>query len=305
MKNLKLILPAAVVASAMLGIGAASAADLPVKAPPPPPVPPCIWCGFYVGGSGGYGWAEPSDVIPFGTGRDLGLFSDGPAQIAAQLAGINSPVHVVPKGPLAGLQFGYNYQIQGVVLGFEADYSWANINGSGARSNTFPVTIFQPVGLVTTTTNVAVNEDLKSIGTVRGRLGVTPLPTLLLYGTGGFAFGQASSSTAINFVQKPPPGFNPDTFTPVAASASKTLTGWTVGLGAEWAFAPHWSLKGEFLYYDLGNLNYLVGTSTGFVHDNGPAFTTVTVAASTHFYGNIARVGVNYQFGGGPLVANY
>ena len=282
----------AVAAIALIGTPAL-AADLPLKALPPP-ASIYSWTGWYVGGSAGYGWAEPTDVIPVGTGTlvdpQFGI------QLAAQLAGIDNPVHLKPKGPLGGLQFGYNWQLQGVVLGFEADYSWADIKGSGMLSTA--VGVPGPRNIVTTTNSFA-SDDLKSIGTVRGRLGITPLPTLLLYGTGGFAFGEASSSTAMNFVHTI--GFNiPGTpFSPIAASASQTLTGWTAGLGAEWAFAPHWSLKAEALYYDLGNLNYLVGTST-----NAALSSSATVSASTHFYGNIARVGINYQFGG-PVVARY
>ena len=56
MKTLKLILSVAAVVSAVLGIGAASAADLPMKALPyTPPPPPFSWTGFYIGGHAGAG----------------------------------------------------------------------------------------------------------------------------------------------------------------------------------------------------------------------------------------------------------
>jgi outer membrane immunogenic protein len=290
--------------SALLGLIAApaQAADLPVKAPPPPPVPTCIWCGFYVGGSAGYGWA-PTFVSPFATGTQSGVFFDGPAQLAARLAGINTPVHITPRGGLAGLQFGYNWEIaQSFIVSFEADYSWANVNGSTVQSNAVPV-----LPGILTTTNLAVNDSLSSFGTFRGRLGGTPIPTILVYGTGGFAFGRASSSSSVSAVQTLTFAAVPDAFTPIAASASKTLTGISAGFGAEWAFAPHWSLKGEFLYYDLGRLDYLVGTSTGSsVALGGLPFLSTTVNASTHFFGDVVRVGVNYEFGwGGPVAAKY
>jgi outer membrane immunogenic protein len=35
-------------------------------------------------------------------------------------------------------------------------------------------------------------------------------------------------------------------------SFSETRAGWTLGGGLEWMFAPHWTHKAEYLYYDLG-----------------------------------------------------
>ena len=67
---------------------------------------------------------------------------------------------------------------------------------------------------------------------MRGRVGYLITPTLLIYGTGGFAYGQVSAF-----------GFN------------TTPTGWTAGGGVEWMFAPHWSAKAEYLYVDLSNMS--------------------------------------------------
>jgi outer membrane immunogenic protein len=72
--------------------------------------------------------------------------------------------------------------------------------------------------------------------------------------------------------------------------------------------APQWSAKVEYMYYDLGRVTYnglLVDAITvpGFVPPN---FFTNNVQTSTHFNGNIVRVGLNYNFGwGAPLVAKY
>jgi outer membrane immunogenic protein len=268
------------------------AADFAVRAPPPP-VPVCTWCGFYIGGNVGYGWGDPGNVTQFATGTQNGVFADGPAQLAAELAGINNFVTTNPRGVLGGIQIGYNQQINRFVWGFEADYAWANINGSGARISPIPVAGTVDV---TTTTN-AVNQNLDGIGTVRGRFGFLPTENFLTYVTGGFAYGRASSSSAISMVHTVGGVVAGDTFTPTAGAASKTLTGWTVGAGGEWMFAPHWSVKGEWLWYDLGDLNYPTGTITGIAGANRLPFTSVNVASSTHFAGSIARVGINYQFG--------
>jgi outer membrane immunogenic protein len=80
----------------------------------------------------------------------------------------------------------------------------------------------------------------------------------------------------------------------VAASLSSTRTGWTIGAGLEWMFAPNWTVKGEYLYYDLGSTTFaspaLVQTVTGV-----PVF-GATGGTTVDFKGSIARVGVNYKF---------
>jgi outer membrane immunogenic protein len=69
--------------------------------------------------------------------------------------------------------------------------------------------------------------------------------------------------------------------------------GWTLGGGFEWMFAPRWSLKGEYLYYDLGSVtvNNTVTAFTGAI-----PFYGVGIASEAHYNGSIARGGVNYHF---------
>jgi outer membrane immunogenic protein len=72
------------------------------------------------------------------------------------------------------------------------------------------------------------------------------------------------------------------------------LAGWTVGGGLEWAFAPHWSFKTEYLYYDLGSLNYALSPNVV----TSCCTTTqgsVNTTASATFRGSIARVGIDYK----------
>ena len=72
--------------AALAMVTAASAADLPVKSPPPAPVmaPVWNWTGFYVGVNAGYGWGRSTWDLP--------------------------AVTVSSKGWLAGATLGYNYQ---------------------------------------------------------------------------------------------------------------------------------------------------------------------------------------------------
>jgi outer membrane immunogenic protein len=78
--------------------------------------------------------------------------------------------------------------------------------------------------------------------------------------------------------------------------SDKTRAGWTVGGGVEWMFAPRWSVKAEYLYYDLGSrdLNFAFT-----IHDNNSnRSATFNSATNIDFKGSIARVGINYHFGG-------
>jgi outer membrane immunogenic protein len=77
-------------------------------------------------------------------------------------------------------------------------------------------------------------------------------------------------------------------------------SGWTAGGGLEWMFAPNWTTKLEYLYYDLGSASYTTGA-----YDSVFGAVTVATRTSTRFEGNIVRVGLNYKFGTGPILANY
>src|SRR3954467_1809136 len=92
----------------------ANAADLPVPAPAPAYKAPAVivpstynWSGFYIGGNVGYGWAKSDPGVtsfyqPIGT-------------LQGTYAG---PGHS-PSGFIGGLQAGFNYQINSLVLGWE------------------------------------------------------------------------------------------------------------------------------------------------------------------------------------------
>jgi outer membrane immunogenic protein len=125
---------------------------------------------------------------------------------------------------------------------------------------------------------------------------------VLLYATGGLAVGDPSVSSSIS--TSPIPGGGAVLLAPCAGFCSTVSTsdnwraGWTVGGGAEWKFDTRWSAKAEYLYYDLGRID-TTGTDT-LGRFPGSVYTT-----STRINGSIARVGINYSFGGGPLIGRY
>ena len=174
-------------------------------------------------------------------------------------------------GFIGGAQAGYNWQINNWVLGVEADFQGANIGGSVAAS----IPLAGPVPIIVAIENA--NEKLEWFGTVRGRLGVA-FDRALIYGTGGFAYGQ------VKVDQDSAPVGSPGAFQ-FPSSASVTKIYWTAGAGIEWAFAGHWSTRVEGLYYDLGLITSAGSAANGF-----------TVGKNFDVRGGIARVGLNYRF---------
>src|SRR3954471_3445815 len=130
-------------------------------------------------------------------------------------------------GPIGGLQAGYNFQLPSrIVLGVEADVSFPNyIDGNSVISTL-------------ATAKSYVVEQMDFSGSVRGRLGYAAGPWLF-YATGGLAF---AGERFLN--------------TPAIGNDEKKLNmrlGWTAGAGVEVAFAPHWSLRLEYLYSQFQN----------------------------------------------------
>jgi outer membrane immunogenic protein len=206
-------------------------------------------------------------------------------------------------GFIGGGQIGYNWQFyNSFVAGVEADIqgiasSNSTVNfASGAINPVFPGFPILQFG--------TASRSLDYIGTVRGRLGWLFTPTLLVYGTGGLAYGGVRTNVSITqLVLNDPNIANPYFGT---GSFSDTRVGWTAGGGLEWMFMPNWSAKVEYLYYDLGTVSYALSPLVN-IQNNGTIFSSAFPQAQTRFNGNIVRAGVNYHFnwGAAPVVAKY
>jgi outer membrane immunogenic protein len=265
----------------------ALAADMPVKAPVYAPPLVWNWTGFYVGASGGYAWSHDADIDL----ASVGVLVPGgiDAFPIASAQAIPSALNAQARGFIYGGQAGYNFQSGRWLIGVEADVSGANINGSDTRNGTAPVVNY-PIRNLSANTTASGEQKLDFFGTVRGRFGFTLTDALLVYATGGLAYGHIESSTATSDV--------PTSFVigPAAGSASGTRAGSTIGGGLEWGFAPHWTLKTEYLYYDLGNLNYALSPNAITVCCAVTTVGLVNTTAATHFAGSIVRAGINYRF---------
>ena len=301
------------VALSMLSVSSAAAIAADLSLPPRPyaPYAPAYyhsavvyeWTGFYIGLSagGGFGLGGINNNITSAfcnitaAGCDPNQASS--AAVAAVPGGFDK-TH--PSGFIGGGQIGYNYQMGWFVWGVEADFSGADINGSNSKTATATIvdTNTTPNRTIVDTISGTAHQKLDWFGTLRGRVGFVPFTPLLVYATGGLAYGHVSadtnlSETGVLIVATMPITTLPLSGTTATASTSSTQWGWTVGGGAEWMFAPHWSLKAEFIYYNLGHISadMTLTQLSGVV-----PFTTIGVTSTVNAKGDIARGGINYRF---------
>lgn len=275
----------------LIGIGAiaaligapALAADMPVKAPPPAPAPASSWTGFYLGGQIGWDYQNAPTMYAADPG---GPFLVGVSDALANGA-LASSTSQSGSGFLGGITAGYNVQSGFVVWGVEADLDGVH---NQHTSNITPPGVF-PFPLLTTDTATQTNW----LATVRGRLGVTVLPDTLVFGTGGLAVGGVGASTSIIPSTGPAPELPSSCANNAYCSAGSTTTtrsGWTIGGGTEHMFTPHLTVKIEYLYYNLGTMNYIAAEQASFTGVVGAP----VVDVHTSLTGQMVRAGLNYKF---------
>ena len=168
---------------------------------------------------------------------------------------------------IAGVQVGCDYQFAGgFVIGIQGDYDWTDATGTNVDA-----------------LNGAAFSDrsrIKNLGSVTGRLGYA-WDRFLLYFRGGWAWERDNYSI----------------FTAAATTATATETrgGWTVGVGGEYAFTNWLSAFVEYDYYDFGTRN------NRFVTGGGVLFDSIDIRERK----SVVKGGLNFRFGGGPVVARY
>lgn len=270
-------------AASVLFTGAAFAADLPArtntKAPPPVVQPVYDWTGFYVGGNAGWVGERASGTSNF-IDTDGGLFTNPQSN------------KVSSSSFIGGIQGGYNWRVANpFVLGVEGDFAWLRRSYSFCRQTDID-------SANNCTDNGRGFESISGrtnwLATARGRAGVT-WANVLFYGTGGAAFGGVRTTVSLNCLVA---GCGTSLIQLAGSSiATQTRTGWTAGLGIEAMIARDWSVKGEWLYVDLGSL-----TNTVVAVGSSASTQSAVWSRSEHY--NIVRAGVNYHFNS-PVVAKY
>jgi outer membrane immunogenic protein len=257
-------------------VASAAAADLPARTWTKAAAidPSYNWTGFYAGVNAGGAWGH-SDVATstiFDPVNNAGYFIDANTTALFNTVGRQ---RTSTSGFTGGIQAGYNWQSGHFVAGVETDFQSFRQSGSATATALYP-TLGTPF-----TISHSVSTDW--LWTLRPRVGIAS-NDWLFYATGGLALTKLNASSL--FI---------DSFGDTAATSwSQARLGWTVGAGVEHALKNGWSVKAEYLYVDFGN----VGVTTHNILDSGVApVPGQPLFHSVNLRSNIARVGLNYNFG--------
>jgi len=203
---------------------AAPAAPMYTKAPVVAPLP--TWTGFYVGGFAGGAWAGGVTATELAPGPGPHTAFNGIGTQASYDLG---------QSAIAGLTFGYNYQMGSLVAGLEAEGGYLRLTGSSP----FPAN-------PNTVSSTKIGDWYTAL---TGRLGFAVGPALI-YGKGGAAIVDVTD--AVISGTGGVPQCLPDPATPpcrsvAAAGGNRLGVTWVAGAGIEYAFSNKWSVKGEYL----------------------------------------------------------
>lgn len=226
--------------------------------------PAFSWTGFYVGLNAGGAWSG-SDVA--WSPNAAGFPTSGTAITTLSSGSVNG------SGFSGGAQVGFNWQVNGLVLGAEIDWQSLDIGGSRtANLSTLLGGVSQPL---------SSSHSIDWLATARARIGLA-FDRWLVYATGGFAWADVTVSDAIFFNA---------TGTVNSVSRNDTVSGWVAGGGVEWAFLNNWTLRGEYLHVRLDDVN------TRSANSNPVLFPNANIA---HSYRNtdidILRAAINFKF---------
>lgn len=300
----------------------AVASELPSVKSAPISISPPLWTGFYAGLNAGGTWASnnnvhiieiPTWINPLSTAKQSASITAAASQAGSSISiPIANNVNFIGGG-----QLGYNEKIHDkVVVGVETDIQGI-VDSRGIVSTIFQAFGFQyySVNLNRINTETIYNlfsasKNLSYIGTFRGRAGFLVHSNLLMYWTGGFAYGGINLNTFGNqqiintAIRSTGPG---------QSNFSGAHLGWTAGGGVEWMFTQNLSMKAEYLYYSLNPVSLYMGQDlrsrsiSGSGLSTGDISTIFNFIARTNFSGNIVRAGVNYHFNfaSGPSVFKF
>jgi outer membrane immunogenic protein len=239
---LTVALGAAALASAAM---AADMAPRYTKAPPPPPAPILTWTGFYVGINGG--WAGTNhESMTYNDLANRGLQTDNAYNPLA--------VNASASGGLGGFHAGYNWQAApNWVFGIEGDWDWTHLNAGATNRLT------RAVDLTLFTDSAFLHTDVRSLASIRGRVGYAWNNQWLFYATGGVGFADMKFNAAVD-CSNGPVSFCRGGAQAIRSQFSDTRTGAVFGAGIEFKPAAHWTFGAEYLHYDFHDTNTTGGS---------------------------------------------
>jgi outer membrane immunogenic protein len=172
---------------------------------------------------------------------------------------------VTPNGFIGGGQFGCDYQApSNWVIGLQGEFNWADAQDR------------RMTGVLDLDT---LDTRVNWFASATARFGYASGPWLL-YGKGGAAWVRDAFKNFGNFF-----------ILSFDYNGSGTLSGWTAGVGVEYALAPNWSINFGYDYYDFGTESVSVSGVAGVI----PAASTSTISVKQNF--SVVKIGLNYRFG--------
>jgi len=263
----------------------AGAADMRVKAPvAPPPPPPFTWTGCYLGGFVGGAFADRDPFFTDLGNSRFGSFSGGIQPLG--IAGIHSWAVPVDDSIIGGGTLGCNWQFAGspFVLGIEGEGGYMRFSGAAFDPSRGPNTLVAP--FTSDVLGAARIGDWYAMAT--GRVGYA-FNTVLFYVKGGAAFVPVKASVVDNCTTGCSNWL-------IATAVDDTATVGTIGGGIEWAFAPNWSMKAEYMFIGLGGHGL---TSCGTATLASGAVVPGGDFCFAHDFPDIhtVKLGINWRFG--------
>jgi outer membrane immunogenic protein len=235
----------AAAAIAFGGVQVASAADMAVKARP------------MVAPVATYTWTGCYIGVHLGGVWTRADVTDTVPYAAASVPGAVTSVN--GAGVIGGGQVGCDYQFDSIVVGVEIDGGYM-----GAAHTDL---------LTGTASGTRVGTRDGAFMDFTARVGVAVWNQTLLYVKGGAAYRNRLAD------------FSTVTGSFSSVSFTDSRWGWVVGGGVEYMFAPHWSVRGEYLHRDFRNADFTVFNAVGTPF---PFLEKVTADSVT--------VGLNYRF---------
>jgi len=239
------------------------------------------WSGFYLGGAVGARSAQAKGNVTAVTNSNFNSFCD----TLAPFGGCRGQ-QLDSTGAKGGIYAGYNWHAAPRwVLGVEADWMWAD-HEAVLSGHIFPST-------VNSFALTAVGGDSFTLKTqwdasLRGRVGHLVTPSVLVFATAGVSWMSIKTSSVCTAVTASCSAIA--TLTPLTASVSDIVVGWTVGGGVEAMIAPDWLVRAEYRYADYGTSDYSITRTNA----STQRVTTYDIDLKTH----TALLGIAYKFGG-------